>query len=46
MVALGVGSLGHDQHALRAELDAETASFAAFLDDVNDAMGHLDAVPI
>ena len=46
MVALGVGALGHDQHALGAELDAEAASFAPFLDDVDDAVGHLDAVAI
>jgi hypothetical protein len=46
MVAPGVGSLGHDQHALRAELDAKAASFATFLDDVNNAVGYLDAVPI
>jgi hypothetical protein len=46
MVAFRIGAFGHDQHTLRAELDAESASFASFLDDVNNAMGYLDAVPI
>jgi len=46
MVAFGVGLFGHDQCALRAELDTKTASFAPFLDDVNDAVGNLDAVSI
>jgi hypothetical protein len=46
MVALGVGALRHHQHLLGAELDAEPASFASFLDDMNDAVRYLDAVPI
>jgi hypothetical protein len=46
MVAFGIGALGHDQHTLWAELDAESASFASLLDDVNNAMGYLDTVPI
>jgi hypothetical protein len=46
MVAFGVGVLGHDQCALGAELDTETASLAPLLDDVNDAVGYLDAVSI
>jgi hypothetical protein len=46
MVALGVGALRHDQHLLGAELDAEPASFAPFLDDMNDAVRYLDAVQI
>ena len=46
MVASGVGALRHDKHILGAELNAETASFASFLNDVDDAVGHLDAVPI
>jgi hypothetical protein len=46
MVAFGVGVLGHDQSALRAELDTKAASLAPFLNDVDDAVGHLDAVSI
>jgi hypothetical protein len=46
MVAFRVGALGHDQHTLGAELNAESASFAPFLDDVNNAVRHLNAVSI
>jgi hypothetical protein len=46
VVALGVGVPGHDEHVLRAELNAKTASFASLLNDMNDAVGHLNAVPI
>jgi hypothetical protein len=38
--------LRYDKHILGAELNAETASFASFLNDVDDAVRHLDAVPI
>jgi hypothetical protein len=46
MVAFGVGVLRHDQSALGAELDTKAASLAPFFDDVNDAVGYLDAVSI
>jgi hypothetical protein len=46
VVPFAVRMLGHDQDALGAELDAKTATFAPFLNDMNDATGHLDAVSI
>jgi hypothetical protein len=46
MVAFGVGALRHNKHTLGTELNTETASFASFLDDVDDAVGYLDAIPI
>jgi hypothetical protein len=46
VVALGVRIFGHDEHTLGAKLDAESASFASFLDDVNDTMWYLDAVSV
>jgi hypothetical protein len=46
VVTLRIGALGHDQHTLGAELNAEAASFAPFVDDVNNAMRHLNAVSI
>jgi hypothetical protein len=46
VIALAVGVIGHDQHVLGAEFNAETAPFAPLLDDVNGATGYLDAVPI
>jgi hypothetical protein len=46
VIALGIRALGHDKHALGTEFDTEAASFAPFLDDLNDAMGHPDAVSI
>jgi hypothetical protein len=46
MVAFGVGLFGHDQCALRAELDTKTASLASFFNDVDDAEGNLDAFSI
>jgi hypothetical protein len=46
MVALGIALLGHDQHLERAELDTKAASFASFLDDVDDALGDPDATAI
>jgi hypothetical protein len=46
MIPLRIGTLGHDERTPGAELDTEAASLAPFFDDVNDAMGHLDAVPI
>jgi hypothetical protein len=46
MIAFGVGVLRHDQHILGAEFNAKAASFAPFLDDMDDTVGHLDAVPV
>jgi hypothetical protein len=46
MVALRVGALGHDEYHLGAEFNAKAASFASFLDDVNDTVWYLDAVSI
>jgi hypothetical protein len=46
MVAFRIGALGHDQHTLGAELDTEAASLASFLNDVDNAVRHLDAVSI
>ncbi len=46
VVASGVGVFRYDKYIPGAELNAETASFASFLNDVDDAVGHLDAVPI
>ncbi len=46
VIALAVGLLGHDQHVLRAELNAEATPLAPFLDDVDDAKGYLDPIPI
>jgi hypothetical protein len=46
MVAFGIGALGHDEDTLRAKLDAKTAALASFVNDVHDATGNLDAVPI
>jgi hypothetical protein len=46
MVALGIGAFGHHKHALGAKLDAETASLAALLDDLNHAARDLDMIPI
>jgi hypothetical protein len=38
--------LGHDKYTLGAKLDAESASLASFLDDMYDAVRHLDSVSI
>jgi hypothetical protein len=46
MIAPGVGAFGHDEDALRAEFDTEAASFASLLDNMDDAVGYLDAVSI
>jgi hypothetical protein len=46
MIAFGVGAGRHNQNAAGAEFDTETASFAAFLDDVNDTAGHLVVAPV
>jgi hypothetical protein len=46
MVALRVGSFGHDEHVLGAELDAKAASLASLVDNAHDAIGYLDAVAI
>jgi hypothetical protein len=46
MVAFGVGAFRHDENTLRAELDAIAASFAPFVNDVDDAMRNLDTVSI
>jgi hypothetical protein len=46
MVAFGVGPLGHEEYLLWAELDTKAASLAPFLDDMHDAMGHLNALSI
>jgi hypothetical protein len=46
MVAFGVGPFGHDKHVLRAKFYAEATSLAALVNDVHDATGYLDVVPI
>jgi hypothetical protein len=46
MIAFGIGPFGHDEHVLGAELDAETAPLAPFLDDLNHAARNLDAITI
>jgi hypothetical protein len=46
MIALGIRAMGHDEHTLGAELDTKTAALAPFLNDLNDAMGHANAIPI
>jgi hypothetical protein len=46
MVPFRVGVLGHGEDELGTELDTESASFAPLFNDVDDAMGHLDAVSI
>jgi hypothetical protein len=46
MIALAVGLLRHDQHVLRAELNAETTPLAPFLDDVDNTKRYLDPIPI
>jgi hypothetical protein len=38
VIPLGVIGIGHNEHPSGAEFDAETASFAALLQDVNDTM--------
>jgi hypothetical protein len=46
MVTFRIGVLGHDERILGAKLNAKSAPFASFLDDVNDAARNLDAVPV
>jgi hypothetical protein len=46
VVAFRIGALGHDQHTLGAKLNAKAASLAPLLNDVDDAVRHLDAVSI
>jgi len=46
MIAFGVGAGRHNQDATGAEFDTETASFAAFLDDVNNTAGYPIVAPV
>ncbi len=46
MIAFGVCALGHEQYALGTEFNAKAATFASFLDDVNDTVWYLDAISI
>jgi hypothetical protein len=46
MVALRVCLLGHGEDCLGTEFDTESASFASFFNDVDDAVRNPDAFPI
>jgi hypothetical protein len=46
MITLAIDVLGHDQHVLGAKLYANTASLAPFFDNVDGAMGYLNAVAV
>ena len=46
VIALGIGSLGHEQDSLGAELHAKPAAFAAFFNQMNPPAGDTNAVPI
>ena len=46
MVSFGVRTLRHYQQMPRAELNTETASLASFLNDMHNAMGDLNSIPI
>jgi hypothetical protein len=46
VIALGVGSFRHHEDALGAKLDAEAASFATLLNDLNHAARNLNTLPI
>jgi hypothetical protein len=46
VVALSVGTLGNEQHVLRAKLDAEPTALAPFVDDVDETIRYLDTIPI
>ena len=36
----------YNKHAARTEFNAESATFTAFLDDMDDAVGNPNAIPI
>jgi len=38
--------LRYNKHTARTEFNAESATLATFLDDMNDAMGNPNAIPI
>jgi hypothetical protein len=46
MVAFGIGAFRHGKDILGAELDTKPAPLASIFDDMNNAVRHLDAVPI
>jgi hypothetical protein len=46
MIAFGIGMLRYNKHTARTEFNAESATFTAFRDDMNDAMGNPNAIPI
>ena len=46
MIAFGIGLLGHEENALGTEFYAEPATFAAFMEDVNDPAGDFDSIRI
>ncbi len=46
MITFGIGLLGHEKDALGTEFHTEPATFAAFIDDVNDPDGDFDSILI
>jgi hypothetical protein len=46
MIAFGIGMLRYNKHTPRTEFNAESATFTAFLDDMDDAVGNPNAIPI
>ena len=46
MIAFGIGLPGHEKDAPGTEFHTEPATFAAFVDDVNNPAGDFDSILI
>jgi hypothetical protein len=46
MIPFGIGMLGYNKHITRTEFYTESATFTAFLDDMDDAVGNPNTIPI